>query len=78
MDKVIKFENDFNIKFNNRVLFKRALTHSSFQHSQWGVNERLEFLGDAVVQIIITKYLYDNFVQYASSQTKGVNYETAN
>jgi len=60
MDKVIKFENDFNIKFNNRVLFKRALTHSSFQHSQWGVNERLEFLGDAVVQIIITKYLYDN------------------
>ncbi|NMD32862.1 MAG: ribonuclease III [Firmicutes bacterium] len=42
-------------------LYEQALTHSSFAHEQGnasGHNERLEFLGDAVLQLVISDYLY--------------------
>ncbi len=54
--------------FNNKDLLKVALTHSSFaRHSkQPGVedNERLEFLGDAVLKLIVSQYLFDRFGDY--------------
>ena len=60
MSKESKFEKDFNINFSNKVLLKRALTHCSYQKSSWGNNERLEFLGDAVVDLVIVEYLFKN------------------
>ncbi|MFQ8871003.1 MAG: ribonuclease III domain-containing protein, partial [Varibaculum timonense] len=40
-----------------------ALTHRSFAHEQDGLptNERLEFLGDAVLQLIVTERLYRSY-----------------
>ena len=55
-------EKKINIKFNNIDLLQQALVHRSFinEHSEFslGHNERLEFLGDAVLQIVITEYLF--------------------
>lgn len=51
-------------KFKNEGLLINALTHSSYAneaHPAYGSNERLEFLGDAVLSIIVADYIYNNF-----------------
>lgn len=51
-------------KFNNIKLLENALTHSSYANEvRNGVksNERLEFLGDSVLSIIVADYLFKNF-----------------
>lgn len=56
-------EENLGVYFNNLTLLKTALTHSSFgnQFKDAEFNERLEFLGDAVLQLCITEYLFNNF-----------------
>jgi ribonuclease-3 len=53
------------IKFNNSGLLKQALTHRSYLNENRGKkmehNERLEFLGDAVLELVVTEYLYKNY-----------------
>ncbi|HJL96447.1 MAG: ribonuclease III [Gammaproteobacteria bacterium] len=44
--------------FKNNSLFELALTHKSFSRNH---NERLEFLGDAVLTMYVTHYLYEKF-----------------
>jgi ribonuclease III len=50
------------VNFNDRELLRRALTHRSYAHEAslgWDdTNERLEFLGDAVLDLIISDYMY--------------------
>ncbi len=59
-----------NYKFNDISLLECALTHSSYsnEYKARGLNlpsnERLEFLGDAVLQILVSEYLFDNFKDY--------------
>ena len=58
------FEEILEYKFKNKELLSNALTHSSFAnevHSRYGSNERLEFLGDSVLSIIVSEYLYVNY-----------------
>ena len=45
-------------KFHDMTLLKTALTHKSFSSEH---NERLEFLGDALLNLYVTEYLYDRF-----------------
>jgi ribonuclease-3 len=45
-------------EFTQPLLLQRALTHRSHSHAH---NERLEFLGDSVLNCVIAKHLYDNF-----------------
>lgn len=53
------FLNKFNIKISNTELLETALTHSSYSNEHGGSNyERLEFLGDAVLQLITSEYFY--------------------
>lgn len=59
-----RFEEKLQYKFNNIKLLENALTHSSYAnevHSALGSNERLEFLGDSVLSIIVSEYIYKNF-----------------
>ena len=53
------------IKFNNIDLLQQALTHRSYlnEHRDYKLdhNERLEFLGDAVLELVVTEYLYENY-----------------
>ncbi len=52
-------------EINNLKLYEQALTHSSYAHEKGhrnkNHNERLEFLGDAVLELIISDYLYENY-----------------
>lgn len=58
-----ELENALGYKFNNKRLLKNALTHSSFANEcKSGIsNERLEFLGDSVLSIIVSDYIFKNF-----------------
>jgi ribonuclease-3 len=53
------------IKFENISLLQQALTHRSYLNENRDYklehNERLEFLGDAVLELIITEYLYNKY-----------------
>ncbi len=55
----------YKIKFNNPKLLEEAFTHSSYanEHPEEGIRdyEKLEFLGDAVLELAISDYLYRNF-----------------
>ena len=52
-------------KFQNIQLLQNALTHSSYANERWHnsllSNERLEFLGDSVLGMLVADYLYRNF-----------------
>jgi len=58
--------------FGQRELLLRAVTHSSWvnEHPEcsWGDNERLEYLGDAVLDLLATEYLYERFVHLAEGE----------
>jgi ribonuclease-3 len=57
-------EQRLNYKFRNPLLLAEALTHPSIGHETQRHhfdNQRLEFLGDAVLQLIFTEYLFDHF-----------------
>jgi ribonuclease-3 len=59
---IVELENTLNINFNNKELLKIALTHSSYANQKRNIefNERLEYLGDAVLELIISEYLFKN------------------
>jgi len=53
------------VKFNDINFLQQAVTHRSYlnEHRDYKLdhNERLEFLGDAVLELVVTEYLYENF-----------------
>ncbi len=57
----LKLETQINYFFKNESLLKLALTHSSYANEH-GVecNERLEYLGDAVLELCMSQFLYKN------------------
>ncbi len=61
----LKLQKRLGVKFNDELLLKQALVHRSYlnEHPDFivGHNERLEFLGDAVLEIVVTEFLYLNF-----------------
>lgn len=61
------------MSFENEALLKQAFTHSSYANEKNNYddkqtkiehNERLEFLGDAVLELVISEYLFHNFLQW--------------
>jgi len=59
-----EIESKMGITFLNKSLLNQSFTHSSFAHESKGKvfdNERLEFLGDAVIKLVISEYLYNKF-----------------
>ena len=58
----MNFLDKYNIKITNQKLLATALTHSSYSNEHGGDNyERLEFLGDAVLQLITSEYFYKKY-----------------
>ncbi|MFU0828767.1 MAG: Ribonuclease 3 [Lachnoclostridium sp.] len=62
IDKLKAFEERINYKFNDRKILRHALTHSSYANekrmSKLDNNERLEFLGDAVLELVTSEFLF--------------------
>jgi len=58
-------EDAIGYRFGNISLLQNALTHSSYANERWHnsllSNERLEFLGDSVLGMLVAEYLYRNF-----------------
>lgn len=63
--KLMELETIIGYKFNDMNNLKEAITHRSFanehRNNQMKDNERLEFLGDAILDLIISKYLFDKY-----------------
>jgi ribonuclease III len=60
-----EFEKTIGYKFKHDELLKEALTHRSYlnEHPEWKLphNERLEFLGDAVLELVVTEELFNRY-----------------
>ena len=64
MSQFEELQSKLGYTFRNLELLKLALTHPSVAHEQgtpMQTNQRLEFLGDAVLQLVLTRELYDKF-----------------
>lgn len=66
-DKLNKFMNKVNIEFDEYDIYIQAFSHSSFINdfklNKLSHNERLEFLGDAVLELTVSQFLYNKFPQ---------------
>ena len=69
MDEFLK---RWNIKIKNPKLYETALSHASFvnEHHKKNDYERLEFLGDAVLELVVSDYLYKNVIEKEGKMTK--------
>lgn len=58
------------VSFENRALLDEALTHSSYANERRGhpYNERLEFLGDAVVGLVVSDMLFTSYPQFPEGE----------
>lgn len=66
------FEKKIKITFKDKNLLKQAFTHRSYINENGGNstshNERLEFLGDAVLELIVTDFLYKKYPGYTEGE----------
>ncbi len=57
--------------FNNKSLLKESITHKSYAHEKDKkdilFNERMEFLGDSVLELIISEYLFSSYSEYTEA-----------
>lgn len=63
MDNIREFEEIIGYTFKKKQLIRQALSHSSYSNERKhpdGSNERLEFLGDSVLSIVVSDFLYKN------------------
>ena len=67
-----QFEEKAGVIFKDKSLLKQAFTHRSYLNENRDAssahNERLEFLGDAVLELVITDYLYDRMKESAEGE----------
>lgn len=65
MKDFLKFAEKIGISFKNENLLNQAFTHRSYlnENPNWPVphNERLEFLGDAILELVVSEFLFEKF-----------------
>ena len=63
-EKLEEFEKEIGYTFKNKQLLKIALTHTSYAYEhKIDSNEKLEFLGDSILEFISSEYLFNNYNQ---------------
>ena len=72
MIKFSDFEKKIKVVFKDKKILQQAFTHRSYINENPGMkishNERLEFLGDAVLELIVTDFLYNKYPQSAEGE----------
>ena len=64
-----KLETELGYVFNNKELLSQALTHTSYAYeNKVQSNEKLEFLGDAILEVTISKFLYKNYTNLTEGE----------
>ena len=64
-----RLEENIGYKFKNKQLLEKALTHTSYAFERHvESNEKLEFLGDSILEFISSKYLYNNFPKLSEGE----------
>lgn len=62
------FEKSIGVKFNDKIILTQAFIHRSYinENPRSGLehNERLEFLGDAVIELVVTDFLYRKYTDH--------------
>lgn len=60
--ELTQFENNIDYTFKDKEKLKTALTHTSYANEKnVASNEKLEFLGDAILEFITSEFLYENY-----------------
>jgi ribonuclease-3 len=76
MSNLLELEKTLGVTFTDKSLLQRALTHRSYLNENpdypLSDNERLEFLGDAVLDFLTAKYLYNRFPEMAEGRLTGL------
>lgn len=71
-----ELEQIIGIDFKREELLREAVTHRSYlnENPAWGFphNERLEFLGDAVLELIVTEHLYEAYPSFPEGQLTSI------
>lgn len=71
-ERIVKLEQTIGYVFKNKSHLERALTHSSYvnesKNNRLLSNERLEFLGDSVLSIIVSEFLFTEYKQLEEGQ----------
>jgi len=63
LKSTLELKNKLGIDFKDLTLLQTAITHSSYANERnTAFNERLEFLGDTVLELIISEYLFTNHI----------------
>ena len=71
--QINKLQSILKIKFRNKSLLNRALTHRSYLNEAGpGArdNERLEYLGDSVLALVVNEYLFKRFEKYPEGTSR--------
>jgi ribonuclease-3 len=78
-ESISALQQQMGVTFRDPALLHRALTHASYlnenPHCGWGDNQRLEFLGDAVVDFIAAEYLIQHFPDWQEGQLTAMRAE---
>jgi len=76
MIKFSDFEKNTKVIFKDKNLLKQAFIHRSYINENPGSflshNERLEFLGDAVLELIVTDFLYKKYLNYTEGELTAI------
>ena len=71
LKKLEKLEKSLGYTFNNQSILKESITHKSYAHEKKtsisSCNERMEFLGDSVLELIISEYLFTTYTKYTEA-----------
>jgi ribonuclease-3 len=78
-ESIAALQQQMDVTFHDPILLQRALTHASYlnenPHCEWGDNQRLEFLGDAVADFIAAEYLFQRFPRWQEGQLTAMRAE---